>query len=178
MGHLRDSGKWYALFVLTGQEEKVKERLEYRFKESDLEFIIPKRKLMERKAGKWEEKVSLLFPGYILVNGYIGTEEYYSLTGIPGLLRVLKDTCGPLEIPKQHAEVIRKLMGQGDIIEHSNILIESGRVLVADGPLLGLEGLIQSVDKRKGRAKVRLTFASEPRLVDLSVFILQPAKES
>ncbi len=173
-----DGDKWYALFVLTGQEERVKTRLKYRFKDTKLDFIVPKRKLIERKAGKWEEKVSTLFPGYILVNGYIGTEEYYALAGVPGLLRVLKDAYGPLEIPEQDAEVIKKLVSRGDIIEHSNILIESGKVIVVDGPLLGLEGLIQSVNKRKGRAKVRLTFASESRLVDLSIFILQPAKES
>lgn len=175
MQHGEDSGKWYALFVLTGDEDKVKERLEYRFAHSKLNFIVPKRKLRERKEGKWEEKIRPIFPGYILVNGEIGMEEYYLFSGIPGLLRVLKDNCKPLEIPEEDVAVIKRLTGRGEIIDHSTVLLESGKVVVVDGPLLGLEGLIQSIDKRKGRAKVRLTFASEPRLVDLSIFVIQPA---
>jgi transcription termination/antitermination protein NusG len=174
MRHFEDGGRWYALFVLTGEEDKVKKRLEYRFRYSKLKFIVPKRKLMERKEGKWEEKVRTIFPGYILVNGYIGVEDYYFLVGIPGLLRVLKDTCEPLEIPEQDIAVLKKLICNSDIIEHSSVLVESGKVVVVDGPLLGLEGLIQSIDKRKGRARVRLNFACEPRLVDLSIFIIQP----
>lgn len=166
--------RWYALFVLTGEEDHVKERLEYRFRNSKFKFIVPKRKLMERKKGKWEEKVRTLFPGYILVNGYIGVEEYYLFAGIPGLLGVLKDTSEPLEVPKQDIVVLKKLICNGEIIEHSSVLVESDKVVVVDGPLLGLEGLILSIDKRKGRAKLRLNFACEPRLVDLSVFIIQP----
>jgi transcription termination/antitermination protein NusG len=174
MRHFEDGGRWYALFVLTGEEDKVKNRLEYRFRDSKLKFIVPKRKLMERKEHNWEEKVRTIFPGYILVNGYIGVEDYYFLVGIPGLLRVLKDTCEPLEIPEQDIAVLKKLICNSDIIEHSSVLVESGKVVVVDGPLLGLEGLIQSIDKRKGRARVRLNFACEPRLVDLSIFIIQP----
>jgi transcriptional antiterminator NusG len=173
MRNFVDCGRWYALFVITGDEDNVKKRLEYRFRNSKLKFIVPKRKLMERKEGKWEEKVRILFPGYILVNGYIGVEEYYFLAGIPGLLGVLKDNYEPLEIPEQDIAVLKKLICNGEIIEHSSVLIESGKVVVVDGPLLGLEGLIQSVDKRKGRAKVRLNFACEPRLVDLSISIIQ-----
>jgi transcriptional antiterminator NusG len=170
-----DRGKWYALFVLTGKEEKVKEKLEYRFRDSQLKFVVPRRKLLERKAGKWEEKVRTVFPGYILVNGTIGAEEYYSLLGTPGLLRVLKNNYEPLEIPEQDIEVIKMLICNGEIIERSGILIESGKVIVTDGPLLGLEGLIYSIDKRKGRAKIKLNFAGEPRLVDLSISLIQPA---
>lgn len=175
MKYSDDSGKWYALFVLTGDEEKVKERLEYRFRDSKLKFIVPRRRLRERKQGKLEEKVRPVFPGYILVKGTIGTEEYYFFKEIPGLLRILGDVCGPLEIGEQDIRVINKLIRNGEIIEPSSILMESGKIVVVDGPLYGLEGLIESIDKRRGRARVRLNFAGEPRLVDLSVFIIQPA---
>lgn len=174
MQYSDDSGKWYALFVLTGEEDKVKERLQYRFRGSKLKFILPRRKLREKKQGKWEEKVKPVFPGYILANGTIGTEEYYFFKEIPGLLRILKDTSGPLEIGEQDISVINKLIRNGEIIEPSSILMESGKIVVVDGPLYGLEGLIESINKRRGRARVRLNFAGEPRLVDLSIFIIQP----
>ena len=173
MSHLEGKNKWYALFVKTGEEEKVREKLEYRFKGSELSFIVPKRKLMERKEGKWKEKIRTLFPGYILVNGTIGAEEYYLLAAVPGLLKVLKNNWDPLEIPEQDMTVIKKLICNGETIDQSRVFIESKKVIVIDGPLLGLEGFIHSIDKRKGRAKIQLNFAGEPRLVDLSVFIIQ-----
>lgn len=173
MDNGNEETKWYALFVLTGKEEKIKDKLIQRLKDSHLKFIVPKRKLLERKAGKWEEKVKTIFPGYILINGCIGTEEYYRIVEIPGVLRILKDSGKPLEIPEEEIAFIKKLIYQGDIIEQSKILLESGKVIVTEGPLVGLEGYIDSIDKRKGRAKVRLTFAGELRQIDLSVFIIQ-----
>ena len=175
MSHIEDRGNWYALFVLTGQEEKVKERLQYRFGNSEIRFIVPKRKLMERKAGQWKEKVRTIFPGYILVNGIIGEKEYYLFARVPGLLRVLKDNDEPFEIPEEDIAVIKKLICNGEIIEQSSIFEKSGKVVIVDGPLLGLEGLIYSIDKRKGRAKIRINFAGESRLIDLSICVIQPS---
>jgi transcriptional antiterminator NusG len=97
------------------------------------------------------------------------------LERVPGLLKVLKDNYGPFEIPEEEIAVIKKLICNGEVIEQSRVFAESDKITIADGPLLGLEGLIISIDKRKGRAKVRLSFAGEPRLVDLSIDIIQPA---
>jgi transcription termination/antitermination protein NusG len=43
---------------------------------------------------------------------------------------------------------------------------------VINGPLKGLEGKIVKVDKRKGRAKVKLDLYDESFLVDLSFELL------
>jgi transcriptional antiterminator NusG len=48
--------------------------------------------------------------------------------------------------------------------------------MVIDGPLLGMDGLIEKIDKRKQRVKVRLQFLGEPRLVDLCVSMVQQAE--
>lgn len=167
---------WYALFVATGEEDKVKERLRYKFKNSaDIRLLVPKRKLRERKNGVWETKIRTLFPGYIMVNGPLGIEEYYTLKGTPGLIRILKDKSGLLEIHKNEIKVINSLIYEDEIIGTSNVVMEGTRIIVVEGPLLGMDGLIQSVDRRKGRAKVRLNFIGEPRLVDLSISLVQPA---
>ena len=60
--------KWYALFVKTGNKEKVKARLEYRFR-GEPEIFIPKYILRELKGGIWREKERVLFPGYVLLRG-------------------------------------------------------------------------------------------------------------
>ncbi|NSW91333.1 MAG: antiterminator LoaP [Firmicutes bacterium] len=176
MYYFEGMGKWYALFVMTGEEEKVKERLLYRFRErDDLRIIVPMRRIRERKDGRWEVKLKTLFPGYVLYNGIMGIEEYYNMKGVPGLLRVLKNKYEPLEIDEEEIYVISRLMCNGEIIGTSTLYESGEKIVVVDGPLVGLEGLIESVDTRKGRAKVRLNFIGESRLVDLSIKMIHTA---
>ncbi len=165
---------WYALFVATGEEEKVKERINFRLN-SRLRAIVPKRRMTERKLGKWEDKLRTLFPGYILLNGVISNETYDIVRDIPGVIRLLKDSDGPQQIRQSEIEIIGRLTSDSEIIECSKIYVIGGRVVVVEGPLYGLEGFIQSVDTRKGRVKVVLNLMSEPRTVELSVALVQPA---
>lgn len=169
-----NGANWYALFVTTGNEDKVKERINFRMK-GRIRAVVPKRRIRERKDGKWEDKVRTLFPGYILLNGTISYETYNMLRGIPDVIRLLRDSDGPLQIQKTEVEVICKLTADSEIIECSSVYVAGGKVMVVDGPLYGLEGFIRSIDKRKGRVKVMLTLMSESRLVELSVALIHPA---
>ncbi len=171
----QDAYKWYALFVMTGEEDNVKERILYRLKDKDLNVIVPKRLLRERRQGVWENKLRTLFPGYVLLNGYVGIEDYYSLKGIPGLITILKDRNGPLAMSENELGIISRLIKDDATAGISAVLIEGSRVVVVDGPLLGLDGYIQSIDKRKGRVKVRLSLYGEVKLVELSVSMVQSA---
>lgn len=166
---------WHALFVETGEEDKVKERLLYRFRDNNLRIIVPKRKLRERKNGKWETRIRTLFPGYILLNGCVSLDEYHLFKGVPGLIKPLTDTSGLLCIEEHEISVISRLICNDEIIGPSSVFMEGGCVVVIDGPLLGMDGLIESIDRRKGRAKVRINFIGEPRLVELSISMVQPA---
>jgi transcription termination/antitermination protein NusG len=165
--------KWYVLFVMTGKEDKVKERLQYRLKNKSLKVIVPKRRLRERRNGIWEYRIRTLFPGYVLINGYIDTKDYYMLKEVPGLLGILKNNNEPLEVQEEEIRIIGNLISSNEIIDCSRILIDKGRVVVVDGPLVGMEGLIKTIDKRKGRAKVMINFIGEPKLVDLSISMIQ-----
>lgn len=167
-------GNWYALFVVTGEEEKVKERIKYRFKD-ELRILVPKRKLRERRKGKWVHCIKTLFPGYIILNGDIGYTEYYRLKGIPGLLKLLRGGYDPLKIDYDEMAILNRLICNSETIGFSSVFEENGKVVVVDGPLVSQEGIIKSINRRKGRAKVRLNFLGEPRLVDLGVSVLQPA---
>jgi len=165
---------WYALFTVTGQEDKVKDRLKYRF-EDKFRILVPKRKLKERKGGVWSYHIRTLFPGYVLVNGSMNVEEYYGFKNVPGLLRLLRSGYEPSRIDDYEMEVINRLICNNETIGFSDILMENGRVVVVDGPLVSLEGRIISINRRKGRAAVSLNFMGEPRTVELGVSVLQPA---
>lgn len=165
--------KWYALFVVTGDEDNVKERLIFKLKQSELKVLVPKRRLRERKSGIWNTKTRTLFPGYILLNGEIQTKEYELIKSVPGVIKLLGDKSKPVEISWYEMEIIKRLICYNEVIGCSRIQFENQKVVVIDGPLLGLDGYIESIDKRKGRAKVRLNLMGEPRAVELSIEMVE-----
>lgn len=164
---------WHAVFVVTGDEDNVKERLKYRFGEQ-YSFLVPKRKLRERKGGIWSYNVRNLFPGYVLLNGNIDVNSYYSFKNIPGLLRILKSGNDVLKIEMDEIQILSRLMCNSEVIGISEVLIENGLVRVVDGPLLNMEGIIQGINHRKGRARVILEFLGQERIVELGVSVLKP----
>jgi transcriptional antiterminator NusG len=164
---------WHALFVVTGEEDNVKERIKYTFGEA-FNVFVPKRKLRERKAGTWIYNTRVLFPGYVLLNGDIDVNSYYGLKGVPGLIRLLRSEHDILKIDYSEIKVLSRLIFNNEVIGLSDVLLESGTVKVMDGPLVSMEGIIASIDHRKGRAKVRLSFLGEERLVELGISVLRP----
>ena len=168
-----DKENWYALFVATGQEERVKKILETNLQnetDNHLKFVIPVRELRERKAGKWKMVKRKLFPGYILVKGNIDVETYYILKKESGIAKLLRDEEEPLKIQEDELRVLKILTRDKEgYIGISNAFKENDKIKITDGPLAGLEGLIESVNARKGRAKVRLNFLGEKRLVELGI---------
>lgn len=88
-----ESRQWHAVYVLSGNEEPVREKIEYALGGYGVRAVVPKRRIMERKEGKWHERIRTLFPGYILLQGKIDVPEYYILKTVPGLVRILSDDC-------------------------------------------------------------------------------------
>lgn len=165
--------EWHSFFVVTGEEEKAKERIKYRLQD-DYKVVVPKRKLKIRKSGRWVVESRVLFPGYVLVNGIITTDIYYRLKNIPNVLRLLKTGDAVASIDPHEMALLSRLICNSEEIGFSNVLVENGRVQVIDGPLFSLEGIIISIDHRKERAKVRIPFLGEERTLDLGISMLKP----
>ena len=143
--------KWYAIFVETGREEEVQKFIELLFPDEEIRTLVPKRKLIERKQGKTYETIKNLIPGYVLTQTKMSVELYYGLKSLPAVYRVLKDDCEPIPIEKVEMDMILNLTRDGDVIEMSDIYKEGNHIKVLKGPLMGMEGIIESsIIGRKG----------------------------
>lgn len=167
---------WYAIFVKTGNEDKVKLRLEYRFK-GDPEVFIPKRLVRERKNGIWSERIRVLFPGYVLIRGDMTPQVLMQLWYVPDLFMLLKLDCKPVTIPEEEVEIFRHLMDGAGVIGLSRAIQAGDKVEFVSGPLslVSLKGDVLSIDRRKGRANVRIVFLGEERILPLSFDMLVPS---
>lgn len=164
---------WYALFVKTGKEEIVQKWLDYHFNKMSLHSLVPKRKLIERKAGKTQSIVRKLFPGYILISTDMSITTYKTIKNIPNLINILGNDTYFSRIPEEEILPILNLIGAGDTIGCSKIFIENSKVVVNSGPLKNMEGIIKRIDKRKKRAKVMLNFMGSQKIIDLSIDVLE-----
>jgi transcriptional antiterminator NusG len=167
--HFQKNCAWYALFVNTNQEEKVKEILEKEMGDGYL-FIVPTRELRERKSGKWQIIKRKLFPGYILMKANMNIEVYYKLKKIPGIIKLLRDDSEFLAVDERELRTLKMLLGnEENNIGISKLYKENDEIRIITGPLSGMEGQIRKIDFRKGRAKLNLSFMNEERIVELGI---------
>ncbi|MFZ5986036.1 MAG: antiterminator LoaP [Bacillota bacterium] len=164
---------WYALFVETGAEETVEQYIYYHFDKSKCCLVIPKRRLMEVKNGVSSQVTRTLFPGYIFINVDMNADIYHKLRKIPKIYKVINQGGDYYsQVSDEEMKYILRLVKNSNTIDFSQVLIENSEVHVCSGPLLGMEGLIKKIDKRRGRAKVVLNLMGSPKTVDLGVNIL------
>jgi transcriptional antiterminator NusG len=160
---------WYSLFVLTGKEEYVEEWLRLYFDELIMTILIPKRKLTERKQGKVRQVLKKMFPGYLLIHTEMNDQIYYAMERIPNLIRVLNSGEAYTPIPDKELECTLRLLDEKGIVDYSNVYVVNSKLVVKSGPLLGMEGLIKSVDKRKKRAKIMVPFMGLEKEIDVGI---------
>jgi transcriptional antiterminator NusG len=168
---------YYALQVKTRSEELFIKRAILAMtsgQDRDLRIIFPRRKMSIRKTGALKTVLEPVFPGYIfLETPNLPDETYWLLRTTPGFYRFLPDNRLPQPLDGKDLATLKHFMSFGPYADKSKVSFDaSDRINVVEGPLKGLEGRIIKVDKRKGRAKVKLDMYDESFLIDLAFEVL------
>lgn len=145
--------QWYVVNTYSGHESKVKEKLEMRSESMDMKdyifrVIVPEQKVVEEKDGVRKEKISKLFPGYILVEMIMSDEAWYVVRNTPGVTGFIGSSGkGAKPTPLQSYEVdhILNSMGMSRIDVNKELEVGS-KVKIINGPFSGMFGTIDSVD--------------------------------
>jgi len=173
--------RWYVMQVMSGQENKVFERIrfecsqdagniipledeklaKYRARFKGLlfgvhEINIPFEHVVERKEGKKIERDRKLFPGYVLIQMNFTAESWQELRertkGIIGLIG------GQMPVPLSDEEAEGMMRQQEEAAESGTkvkIPYNVGEtVLIKDGVFEGSEAVIDAIDADRGRLKL------------------------
>ena len=176
---------FFALQVWTGSESRFVLLADRMLAGSDARLLWPRRSLRIRRAGVWRDSVAPIFPSYVfLQSSAVDPDLYAALKRTPGFVRFLpsNEALAPLEQKDQG--LLSHFLSFGEIVQRSTAIFdENKRIRVISGPLKNLEGLIVRVDRRKGRARVRLEMYEDSFEVDFGFEALDtaassPAKES
>lgn len=160
---------WYVIHVLTGKELDVKSSVQ----KEGFKALVPRRILREKRKGKWREVERLLIPGYVFVSVEMSDKNYYSISGFPGVIDILRGASNsPDPVSFKEMQVIFRLTRDGDMVGISDVFLDGDSVKVLSGPLEGYEGLIVKVDKRRFRAKVKFNLIGLEKFVELGVNVI------
>lgn len=165
--------QYYTIQVKTRTEQKFIKLFKALNPDCNIEIHFLQRMLNVRKKGIVKPVLSPIFPGYLFieVDEDDSIERYHWLfRKTEGFFRFLKSNqdIEPLS-GKDLETVLHFLKKNGPIAGVSLVHFdENSRIVVDEGALKGLEGCIIKVDKRKGRAKVKLDMYGNSFPIDLA----------
>jgi transcriptional antiterminator NusG len=168
---------YYAIQVKTRSEDKFIKLLNAHHPEINLPIHFPKRLLDIRKAGKIKPSTPAVFPGYLFIEA-ANDEEIRSFQWefrrTEGFYRFLKSNRDITQLADRDLELVLHFINNaGPVAGRSKVYFnENSRIVVVDGPLMGLEGRIIKVDRRKGRAKIKLDLYNDSFSIDLAFEVI------
>jgi transcriptional antiterminator NusG len=165
--------RYYAIQVKTRAEEKYIKLFNALHPEISLNIYFPKRKIDIRRKGALIHSTPAVFPGYIFVELEADDDilkYHWDFRRTEGFFRFLKSNQNIQALQNKDLEVVLHFIkNAGSVADKSKVYFdENARIVVTEGPLMGLEGNIIKVDKRKGRAKIKLDLYDESFVIDLA----------
>jgi transcriptional antiterminator NusG len=174
--------RYYALQVKTRSEEKYIRILKALHPEIPFPLYFPQRRLDIRRKGKLVHSTTAVFPGYIFIETggeYSGDTDgmlkyQWAFRRTEGFYRFLKSNQNITPLADKDLEVVLHFIKKaGSVAGVSKVYFdENSRIVVTEGPLMGLEGKIIKVDKRKGRAKIKLDLYDDSFSIDLAFEVI------
>mgnify|MGYP006288602369 FL=1 len=162
-------GHWFVVHTLSGQEMKVKQRIEtHRELEGVEEFIhevlIPTEKVSETRGGKKTVVNRKFFPGYILVlldlydgDGNIIEPAWYFIRNTQGIIGFVGGE-KPVPLSEREVEDILSQTREEGEQPKPKVSFEVGEtVAIRDGAFENFEGTIEHIDPDRGKLKLSVS---------------------
>jgi transcriptional antiterminator NusG len=171
---------YFAMQIWTGGEDKFLSLARRGTLPQSIRLIWPRRNLRIRRRGVWRDSLAPIFPSYIFIQAEIIEPNLYrKLRRTPGFVRFLLSNNNIVPLDAQDQELLSHFLGFGEVVDKSMVFFDEKRkIRVISGPLKGLEGMIVKVDRRKGRAKVKLEMYQNSFDVDFGFEVLEAVATS
>jgi transcriptional antiterminator NusG len=145
--------------------------------EITLPLYFPKRRIDIRRKGVVSQSTTAVFPGYVFAELEDDDNIYlhqWAFRRTDGFFRFLKSNQNITPLADRDLEVVLHFIRNvGPVAGKSRVYFnENSRIVVVEGPLMGLEGKIIKVDKRKGRAKIKLDLYNDSFSIDLGFEVI------
>ena len=160
--------EYYCLMVRTGSEAEYKKRAQQVLADHGItaSLYFFQRRL---KKGKGDFFDAPLFPGYLFLQVEKLTAENLALVKkVKNFCRLLPSNTDPQMIRGRALQELELFMGQGEYLGISKVVFLPGKKIRAiSGPLVGLEGNVYKVNKKKKQITVISSLSPDGKKFDL-----------
>jgi transcriptional antiterminator NusG len=168
---------YYALQVKTRAENRFIKLFKALHPHIGFPIYFPQRRLDIRRNGQIKASLAAVFPGYIFIEADCDEEikdRQWEFRRTEGFYRFLRSNQEITPLADRDLElVLHFIKNAGPVAGRSKVYFnENSRIVVVEGPLMGLEGRIVKVDKRKGRAKISLDLYNDSFTIDLGFEVI------
>jgi transcriptional antiterminator NusG len=166
---------YYVIQVKTGGEETYLRSARDAIVDGESKIFWPRRRLRIRKKGRMSDTLAPIFPGYIfLETETLANDTYWALRRSIGFYKFLRNNRDVRALSGKDKELLLHFLRLGEVVEKSKVYFdENNKIRVIEGALKGLEGEVVKVDRRKKRAKVRLSLYEDSFLVDFGFEVME-----
>ena len=174
--------EWYVVNTYSGHENKVKEKLEMRASSMGMEdyifrVVVPEQKQVEYKDGVAKEKVTKMFPGYILVEMIMTDEAWFIVRNTPGVTGFIGSSgkgAKPFPLTPKEVDNILGSMGMSRI-DVVNEISEGDSVKVISGAFANMFGKVKSIDMANQKLEVILDLFGQETVVEVEFSEIEKA---
>tara|TARA_B100000925_G_scaffold77782_1_gene55010 strand:- start:8107 stop:8637 length:531 start_codon:yes stop_codon:yes gene_type:complete len=173
--------------VLSGQEQKVAKRLralteQEELKDKIFEVLVPTEMVSEVRRGKKTETKRKFYPGYIIVNMSLFTEDnklvedtWYFVKEMDGVIGFAGTKDQPIPMRQREVDSMLAQIKEREDSVRPAISFEVGdTVKVADGPFESQNGVVEEIDEEKGKLRVAVTIFGRSTPVELEFWQVEP----
>jgi transcriptional antiterminator NusG len=168
--------EYYAIQVKTHGEEKFIQRFNALYPQTGFSLHSPRRRIDIRRRGVIRQSTAAVFPGYVFIEAewddILARQWEFRRTN--GFYRFLTSNQNIRPLADRDLELVLHFIKKaGPVAGISRVYFnENARIVVVEGPLMGLEGRIIKVDKRKKRAKIKLDLYDDSFSIDLAFEVI------
>ena len=162
--------QWYVVHTYSGFEKRVKTLLEKKVADLGLqeainEVLIPTEDVVELRKGKKHISKKKTFPGYVLINMEMNTENWHVVKSIPKVTGFVGGI-SPVPIPESDVTVMINLAkDQGPRM--ASRYIKGDSVEVIDGPFQTFTGVVDEVNAEKEKVRVIVSIFGRQTPIEL-----------
>lgn len=163
---------WYVVQVRSGTEHNIRIQCNKKIPDTIMErCFIPYYEEKKKQNGSWNTLQKILFPGYIFMITEDVEKLFFHLKTIEGMTKLIGTGNDIIPLTEEEIIFLQRLGGEEQIVSMSEGIIEGTQVIITSGPLMGMEGLIQKIDRHKRKAWLDLELFGRMQQVEVGLEI-------
>ena len=157
-----DSRRWYVVHAQPKNEMRAVPNLE----RQGYHTFCPCMRHTVRHARKSRLTLVPMFPGYVFVQMDVSVEQWHSINGTRGVIRLITNGDNPVPVPVGIVEDLQRRISPDGALDWASKLKIGDQVKISDGPFAAFVGTLEKLDA-SGRVRVLLDLLGRSVTVSL-----------